>query len=84
MLDQSITHVGVRYHDESDGWELIGFNDDQEAVQIIGSDAGEAEDKMLVRDLSWVVDVIGDLLRERAFLLKGVENRVKLDSQNKF
>jgi hypothetical protein len=51
------------------GWWLVEFDAAGKAVRIVGSDGGEPEDQLLVRNWSWVAKEMNALAAERANLV---------------
>mgnify|MGYP001607828731 FL=1 len=47
------------YNDEDYGWG-IWYIEDNKVVEFIGSDGGEPEDQLLVRNWKWVVNALNE------------------------
>lgn len=65
MVKKAIKRVTVLRNEKLECWDLVGLGEDLDPIQTLGSDYGEPEDKMLVRNLSWVENLVQELLDER-------------------
>ena len=60
--------VEVIYNEEAECWDLVLKDKDNQVIEVLGSDGGEPEDQLLVRDWDWVPTLIQRYLNEIANL----------------
>lgn len=67
--------VEVIYDEHNECWDLILMDENDNITEVLGSDGGEPEDQLLVRDWDWVPTLVQKLLNQISNLQFLLENQ---------